>query len=277
VRAAAHAAVGLIGSSMRVDESPRLDHDTENESGTPAIAETIYRKIKGAALFLGDVTFVCEIRDEAGKVKKRIPNPNVMMELGYAAAILGWSRVILVMNKHYGSPESLPFDLRTHSFPVTYDLGPNAERRENVTAALTKNLEDEIRSFLMADHDLVDSTLARLTSYSRLMIKKYGHQAFWEEKTDNTVLSRMDLAIMQMLELNVLRCVDAANNTGVSYVWTYLGKQCCYRLGVKEGPAPVLFQGPQPENMIIDSSFIDVLKKSTKTAEPDDSEGDRTN
>ena len=66
-----------------------------------------------------------------------------------------------------------------------------------------------------------------------------------------------------MLELNVIRCIDASNNTGVSYVWTYLGKQCCCRLGVTELQVSVpFFHGPQPQNMIIDDSFTEVLRKA---------------
>ena len=99
-------AVQRAGSGMHVEDSPRLDHDTENESGTPPIAETILRKIKNSAIMIADMTFCSEIREDGpeGKVKKKNPNPNVMMELGYAAAIMGWSRIILVINTKVRKP-----------------------------------------------------------------------------------------------------------------------------------------------------------------------------
>ena len=94
---------------MSIEDSPRLDHDTLGQAGTPAITDTIYRKIKRSAVFLADVTFVGKTTPREGVESKRLSNANVLIELGYAAAVLGWDRIVLVMNKHYGSPESLPF------------------------------------------------------------------------------------------------------------------------------------------------------------------------
>jgi hypothetical protein len=264
IRDAADAAVCRAGSMMRVEESPRLDHDTENESGTPPIAETILRKIKHSAIMIADLTCCSEICDDGPerKVKKRNPNPNVMMELGYGAALMGWSRIILVMNSKYGSEQWLPFDLKNHRFPITYELGPNSTKGPEVMSELVANLELAVRYCLMAEYDLVDATLSRLSSYSRFLMKKYGpSQVFWETKIDNTVLSRLDLAIAQMLEVNVLKCIDAINETGVGYTWTYLGKQCCYRLGVFDPPPTEPFSGSSPQHVVIDTSFYELLEK----------------
>jgi hypothetical protein len=43
---------------------------------------------------------------------KRAPNPNVLVEYGYALARHGVQRLLLVMNTAFGSPSELPFDLR---------------------------------------------------------------------------------------------------------------------------------------------------------------------
>lgn len=40
-----------------------------------------------------------------------MPNPNVMLETGYAIALKGWDKVILVANVVFGSPEDLLADL----------------------------------------------------------------------------------------------------------------------------------------------------------------------
>jgi len=45
---------------------------------------------------------------------RKTPNPNVLIELGYAIAQLGWERIILVYNEKYGKVEELPFDIRNH-------------------------------------------------------------------------------------------------------------------------------------------------------------------
>ena len=43
-----------------------------------------------------------------------------MMELGYAVALLGWERILLVYNEKYGKSNKLPFDLRQHRL-LTYN------------------------------------------------------------------------------------------------------------------------------------------------------------
>jgi hypothetical protein len=64
-----------------------------------------------------------------------------------------------------------------------------------------------------------------------------------------------------MLEVNVLKCIDAINETGVGYTWTYLGKQCCYRLGVFDPPPTEPFSGSSPQHVVIDTSFYELLEK----------------
>ena len=86
-------------------DAPRLDHDTSGRPGTPSITETIFSKIEQSADLFLMLTFVAVRRTVATAQGEEARNPNVLAELGYAAAKLGWDRVILVMNKHYGSPE----------------------------------------------------------------------------------------------------------------------------------------------------------------------------
>src|SRR5262245_60249296 len=86
---------------VRVDEElrldPCLDRDTSGVPGSPDIAATIFEKIGAADIFVADVTFI----NPPGS-KRRTPNPNVMVELGYAAARLGWDRIICVFNRASG-------------------------------------------------------------------------------------------------------------------------------------------------------------------------------
>lgn len=95
---------------------PVLDRDTANLIGTPDIAQSILAKIATADIFVADVSIV------SGPQQGRpTPNPNVLIELGYAVAELGWENVVLVMNSAYGGPEQLPFDLRGRR-TVTYEM-----------------------------------------------------------------------------------------------------------------------------------------------------------
>lgn len=43
--------------------------------------------------------------------KKLMPNPNVMLELGYATKVVGWENVICILNTDYGMPDDMPFDI----------------------------------------------------------------------------------------------------------------------------------------------------------------------
>lgn len=281
IHKAADEAIFRAGACMRVEDSPRLDHDTKNEAGSPPIAETILRKIKHSAIILADLTCCSEIREDGpqGKVKKKNPNPNVMLELGYGAAIMGWNRVILVMNDKYGGSDWLPFDLKNHRFPITYELGPNSAKRPLVLEGLIGDLELQIRGCLMAEYDLVDATLARLSSYARFLMKKHGpSDVFYEKRVgeepvdeqqrENRIMTVMDMAIALMLELNVIQCVEAITELGVGYSFTYLGKQCCYKLGVFNRQAPLLmFPTVSPVQVIANDSYLDALEAQPKAPE----------
>ncbi len=90
------------------------DRDTKGKYGSPDIAQTIFSKIDECDVFVADVTAVCkyEAIDKDGiKKTKYMPNPNVMLELGYATHVVGWENVICVLNRDYGKPEDMPFDI----------------------------------------------------------------------------------------------------------------------------------------------------------------------
>ncbi|WEA80112.1 nucleotide-binding protein [Citrobacter braakii] len=86
-----------------------IDQATEGAPGSPGITETIMQKISLSQIVVSDITII------EGKSKKRsYPNPNVMFELGYAVAEIGWNRIIALTNDKYGFiPEKLPFDVNS--------------------------------------------------------------------------------------------------------------------------------------------------------------------
>lgn len=89
------------------------DRDTQGELGSPNIETTIFQKIDEFDLFIADLSIVCEYEDSSGN-KKYAPNPNVLIELGYAVKVLSWERVICFVNTDYGKETELPFDLNHH-------------------------------------------------------------------------------------------------------------------------------------------------------------------
>lgn len=103
-------AVKLLRDTVDIE----ADRDTKGEYGAPDIAQTIFSKIDECDIFIADVSAVCryETTDKDGNKKvKYMPNPNVMLELGYATHVVGWENVICVLNADYGAPEDMPFDI----------------------------------------------------------------------------------------------------------------------------------------------------------------------
>jgi hypothetical protein len=129
---------GLLADDGRIE----VDHDTLGVGGSPEIAPTILKKICEAAVFVADVTPIAKTL--AGK---RVPNPNVMIELGYALRVLEHERIVLVMN-HYdgGELKHLPFDLRHWRAPAIYKLKRDAtdEHMAEVAADLKAALKLKI-------------------------------------------------------------------------------------------------------------------------------------
>ena len=101
-----------------------VDRDTKGLGGTPVIAEAILAKIRSSDVFVWDATLVYSD-------PRPSPNSNVLVELGYALAIMGEGRLIGVMNtSKHTSGESLPFDLRHRRWPISYSLNSPNKLRE---------------------------------------------------------------------------------------------------------------------------------------------------
>ncbi|WP_454721866.1 MULTISPECIES: hypothetical protein [Cupriavidus] len=143
-------AIEQVAEELQLEMADRLelDHDTKGEPGLVEIVSTIFRKIEDCQIFVADITPVAEIKTDTAT--KKIPNPNVMLELGYAIREAGPQRVITVANLAFGGkPEELPFDLRHRRGAITYRLDsardPTIEKVRKVlvkqlAAALTMNL-----------------------------------------------------------------------------------------------------------------------------------------
>lgn len=86
------------------------DEATRGVSGSPNIVAKIHEKIELCDIFIADITTVTSPR-----AKRPCPNPNVGYELGFAAAHIGWDRIILLFNEAFGKfPRDLPFDFAQH-------------------------------------------------------------------------------------------------------------------------------------------------------------------
>jgi len=118
------------------DATVELDKDTQGVAGSPPIAETILRKIEDCAVFVADLSYVGESKNgftnTSGKLRQ-FPNPNVLIEYGYALRCHSHAKLVGIMNTAYGKPdaESLPFDLRHLRWPISYRLADSSASEKN--------------------------------------------------------------------------------------------------------------------------------------------------
>jgi hypothetical protein len=141
-------AVSRIANDAKVEPAVRegliVDKDTKGVPGSPPIFSTILDKIDRASVFVGDLT-MCGTRCDG----RLTPNPNVLIEYGWALKSLGYFQVLTVMNDAHGEPtaESMPFDLAHLRFPLTYNLpdgAPDSVRKVE-REQLVKKLETAVR------------------------------------------------------------------------------------------------------------------------------------
>ena len=115
-------------------ELARLDRDP----GAPNLGAAIFGKIASASVFVADISII-------NRTTRPTPNPNVLVELGYALHALGEERIILLFNLAHGELSEVPFDLRQH-----WILSYHCEAGSDTTAQrnLAANLESKLRAIL---------------------------------------------------------------------------------------------------------------------------------
>lgn len=143
----------LLNAAKRINEDMNLggaqviiDSDTNGILGTPPVTETILSKITSADIFAPDLTFVATTSNG-----KRVPNPNVMIEWGYALKSLGFNAMMPVMNSHYGGPSELPFDMGHVRHPLQYTIDPGSAKdseRRAIREKLSQTFEGILRIYI---------------------------------------------------------------------------------------------------------------------------------
>lgn len=132
--------------SIRADDSikvePVIDRDTAGVPGSPDIAKTIFDKIEQSHVFVCDVSII-----NKGSKFRKAPNPNVLLELGYAIKTLGEQRILMVMNSAFGPPELLPFDLNKKRV-IAYYMPQQCQDRAPERKTLQSKLETALRQIL---------------------------------------------------------------------------------------------------------------------------------
>src|SRR5438874_2298536 len=98
IRSALERAVKTLHRDGSIEDAARLDQDTQGVAGWPDISATIFDKIKRCGVLVADLT---PINGPIAQYRLT-PNPNVLLELGYALATgMGRLRIVCVVNSAY--------------------------------------------------------------------------------------------------------------------------------------------------------------------------------
>ncbi|MEQ1772994.1 MAG: hypothetical protein ABL891_04340 [Burkholderiales bacterium] len=216
-------ATSTAEASASLESSPRPESDTSGVAGTPNIVETIFRRIRDCAIFVADLTFTAN--SESGKLS---PNPNVLIELGYAARSVGWERTILVINEKYGKANHLPFDILQHRWPIEYRMSEGTTVGEKRFDQLSDALAAAIASCQQYTLERAEEMANSLDTATIDVVAQYEQADFIDmrlpAKTTGELLTGLDhiLAIRQLISLGALRITHSPT---VGYAWTFDG-QC---------------------------------------------------
>lgn len=124
---------------------PLIDRDTIGIPGSPSIVESITEKIAKSDVFICDVSII-----NPESERRKTPNPNVLFELGYASAILGWDRIILIQNTAYGDVSELPFDIRGRrvvTYKHDFSTKDNSVEKHNLQRSLTSFFKNALEYY----------------------------------------------------------------------------------------------------------------------------------
>ncbi len=118
------------------------DEATKDTTGSPNIVTTLFSKIDDCDLFIADVSlcFTSNTPEE-----KKSPNPNVLLELGYAVKTLSWERVICLCNTDFG--KEYPFDI-AHNRITNFSL--EGKSKKEVMSDISKIIFFNIRALRKA-------------------------------------------------------------------------------------------------------------------------------
>lgn len=138
----------LLETCSKITEF-ELEMDSRNESGTPDLAKSIFEKIDACDIFIADISVINSKSHE-----RLTPNPNVLLELGYAAKTIGWSNIIGIYNSEFAEIEDLPFDIRFRK-PLIYDTSSDLPKARDML----------IKSLLSSIENIVDTRIIDRKEY----------------------------------------------------------------------------------------------------------------
>ena len=133
-------AIKMIKDEIDEVSDVLIESDSRDDLGTPDLVESIFSKIEQCDILVADLSII-----NAGSNGRLTPNPNVLLEVGFAAKAISWTNIVCVYNCEYGKVEDLPFDIRTRK-PIIYNTTNGISESKN---ALTKALKTQLSSIIL--------------------------------------------------------------------------------------------------------------------------------
>ena len=133
-------AIKMIKDEIDEVSDVLIESDSRDDLGTPDLVESIFSKIEQCDILVADLSII-----NAGSNGRLTPNPNVLLEVGFAAKAISWTNIVCVYNCEYGKVEDLPFDIRTRK-PIIYNTTNGNSESKN---ALTKVLKTQLSSIIL--------------------------------------------------------------------------------------------------------------------------------
>lgn len=232
-------------AGVTVEDSPRVESGMEGIAGTPEVATVMFTKIKKSAIFIGDMTLVGSIPKVDPNETKFVPNPNVLLEMGYAAGTIGWDRIICVMNEYDKNKErkDLPFDVRNRRFPINYKLPLDVQDNAIITKArtdLAKWIQFAIKAALANEFELAKEAIGALDINCLNLMRQYGTvESFAAQDPNVTAIggpldtARFTSATLRLLDLRLIKAEIGTTQALNSYRWTYLGSEVLRQLRLR--------------------------------------------
>lgn len=134
------------------DCSIEIKESVGDSAGSPNIVDKVISEIDNCNIFVCDVTPITTYNN------KKLPNPNVLFELGYAVCHLGWERIICIANESYGAISDMPFDIRQNRISK-YKYNEEGRNKLEIDEFILKiineyeEIEKRFNSNQIKDHD----------------------------------------------------------------------------------------------------------------------------
>lgn len=166
-----------------------IDRDTKDTFGSPDIRDSVFHKINHSRFFVCDISLT----------ESKIPNPNVLVELGYAIKAIGWDKILCLFNTQTGRIEELPFDIN-HNRVTPYNPD-SANEKKRIAEIISININNLFRRGEL--YNPIEDHLKKKIDYIVLQIVRNIINIFDFEKAVNYST--------RLLELDKLTVEEMAN------------------------------------------------------------------